>query len=185
MSLRFTCPACGCQGDLEVFLVEDEAKRFATRFAGMEPALGRAALAYLRLFKPPKQALRLARAARLIDELAELVDAGQVSRDERSGLRRAATPAMWAAGIEQMLANPPSGLPLSSHHYLRAVVFGVAEEAMAAAERKREDDRKSGRHRGTAQPGATDPAADRRAYAAQMLNLGAWSREQHDAHIKD
>lgn len=183
MSVRLTCPACGCQGDAEAFLVEDEAKRFAARFAGMEPALGRAVLGYLRLFKPPKQALRLARAAKLVEELVELIEPGTVCRDERNGSRRAAPQAIWAAAMEQMLSNPPSGLPLANHHYLRAVVWGLAEEAAAAAERKVEEDRKAGRHRAQPLAQPEDKAAARRAFARQMADLGSWTAEQVETYL--
>lgn len=183
MSIRLTCPACGCQGDAEAFLVEDEAKRFAARFAGFEPALGRAVLGYLRLFKPSKQALRLARAAKLVEELVELIEPGTVCRDERNGSRRTAPQAVWAAGMEQMLSNPPSGLPLANHHYLRAVVWGLAEEAAAAAERKVEEDRKAGRHRTPPKAEPEDKAAARRAFARQMVDLEKWTAEKAEAYI--
>lgn len=184
MSVRLTCPACGCQGDAEAFLVEDEAKRFAARFAAMEPALGRAVLGYLRLFKPARQALRLARAAKLVEELVELIEPGTVCRDERNGARRAAPEALWAAGMEQMLVSPPSGLPLANHHYLRAVVWGLADEAAAAAERKVEEDRKAGRHRAPTKAEPEDKAAARRAFARQMVDLGTWTQEQADEYLQ-
>ena len=68
----------------------------------------------------------------------DLPDAGEVSLlgkpysslsdDERNGVRRSASPAMWATGIEQMLAQRGSlTLPLENHNYLRAVVFGLAD----------------------------------------------------------
>ena len=151
MSMRLTCPACGCVGDVEAFVIEDEAKRLAVSFAAMDPALGRAVLSYLRLFKPHSQALRLGRAVKIVSELMALVESGTVCRDERTDVRRAATPSMWAAGIDQMLASPPSGLPLANHHYLRAVVFGIADSSEAKAEARVEEQRRAGQHR----PGET------------------------------
>lgn len=176
MSLRLTCPGCGCVGDVEAFLVEDEAKRLAVSFAAMDPALGRAVLSYLRLFKPHSQALRLGRAVKIVSELMALVESGTVSRDERTDVRRAATPSMWAAGIEQMLSSPPSGLPLANHHYLRAVVFGIADTTEAKAEAKLEEQRRAGQHR----PGETvvvkeDKVTNARRFAEQMVSLGKWT----------
>lgn len=184
MSLRMTCPACGCVGDAEAFLVEDEAKRLAVSFAAMDPALGRAVLSYLRLFKPHSQALRLGRAVKIVGELVDLVGSGTVCRDERTDVRRAATPSMWAAGIEQMLASPPSGLPLANHHYLRAVVFGIADSSEAKAEAKIEEQRRAGQHR----PGETvvikeDKLTNARRFAAQMVSLGKWSEADADDYI--
>ena len=184
MSLRMTCPACGRVGDAEAFLVEDEAKRLAVSFAPMDPALGRAVLSYLRLFKPHSQALRLGRAVKIVGELMVLVESGTVCRDERSDVRRAATPSMWAAGIEQMLASPPSGLPLANHHYLRAVVFGIADSSEAKAEAKIEEQRRAGQHR----PGETvvvkeDKLTNARRFAEQMVSLGKWTEAEADDYI--
>lgn len=131
MTVRVTCPACGCRGDVEAFLVEEEAKRMAAGFAELEPALGKAVLRYLRLFKPAKQELRAGRAAALIADLVEMISAGTVCKDERSGQRRPAPVAVWVEALEQTLAKPPLDTPLSNHHYLRAVAYGVAGEHQA------------------------------------------------------
>lgn len=143
MSLPGTCPSCGYHGEIEAFLIEPDAKRAVARAAALDAAVGRALPAYLRLFVPGKRGLRLNRAVRLIDELAAMVDTGTVCKDERVGVYRPATPAMWAAGMEHMLVNPPRGLPLENHNYLRTVVFGYADDADAAAERQREADTKA------------------------------------------
>lgn len=145
--MRATCPECGAQAHVATFFVEDDGKRLAMIVAGMPPELGRATLAYLGLFKPAKNALRLSRAAKIAAEVADLVASGSVSRDDRTGVRRQATAAHWAAGIEQMIgARANLTLPLESHGYLRAVVFGLADKQDAAAERKREEDARAGRH---------------------------------------
>jgi len=145
--MRATCPECGAQAHVAAFFVEDDGKRLAMTVAGLEPELGRAVLGYLGLFKPHKTALRMARAAKLAQEVADLVAAGEVCRDERSGVRRPTTPTQWAAGIEQMLAQRSSlTLPLESHGYLRAVVFGLADKADAAVERQREANARAGKH---------------------------------------
>lgn len=145
--MRATCPDCGAQAHVTAFFVGDDGKRLATVVAGMTPDLGRATLSYLGLFKPAKTGLRLARAAKLAAEIDTLASAGSVCRDERSGVHRSATPATWAAGIEQMLAQRATlTLPLDSHNYLRAVVFGLADKADAATERRKEADARVGKH---------------------------------------
>jgi hypothetical protein len=99
----------------------------------MEPRLGRAALAYMRLFSPAKRGLRTSRAIKLVEELMLLVKAGSVTRDARTSDCKPTSPAMWAAGIEQMLAQRERlSLPLDNHHYLRAVVFGIASDPQLA-----------------------------------------------------
>ena len=154
--MRATCPECGTQGHVAAFFVEDEGKRLAMAVAGMQPELGRAVMNYLGLFKPGKTALRLGRAAKLVDEVGQLVAAGTVCKDERTGVRRPAVAAHWVAGIETMLAQRGSmSLPLDSHNYLRAVVFGLADKADAKQERKREDDARSGRHLSNTTTGLT------------------------------
>lgn len=152
MSLPGTCPSCGYHGELEAFLIEPDAKRAVARAATLDAGVGRALPAYLRLFVAGKRGLRLSRAVTLIEDLADLIDAGTVCQDERVGVRRPATAAMWAAGMEQMLAKPPSGLPLTNHHYLRKIVFTIADDADAAAERKREADIKAAGKQRTSAP---------------------------------
>lgn len=145
--MHATCPHCAFQGEVEVFFADAEGKRLAAVMAELPPECGRAALAYLRLFKPPKTGLRMARAVKLAREVAELVTAGSVCKDERGGVRRPASPATWAAGIEQMLAQRDRlSLPLETHGYLRAVVFGLADQADAQLERQREANARAGRH---------------------------------------
>ena len=138
--MRITCPNCAETYPIEAGFAAADGKRLAVQFAELEPVLARAVISYLRLFKPPKSALRTARAIKIIEELRALVEPGTVCRDERSGLRRPATQAMWAGGIDQMLATPGKlSLPLANHHYLRAIVFGIADQADAKTERARED----------------------------------------------
>jgi len=173
--MRMTCPECGAQAHLAAFFVEDDGKRLAGLFAEMEPVLGRAVLGYLGLFKPAKNALRLSRAVKLTQELVALVNAGTVCRDERSGVRRAATPSLWAQGIETVLTQRSSlSLPLENHNYLRAVVFGLADKADAAAERQREEDARAGRHRsGVSAAVSETPLQTQLTWIAQQQHLGA------------
>jgi len=179
--MRMTCPECGAQAHIAAFFVEDDGKRLAGLFAEMEPVLGRAVLGYLGLFKPAKNALRLSRAVKLTQELVALVNAGAVCRDERHGVRRAATPGVWAQGIETMLSQRASlSLPLENHNYLRAVVFGLADKADAAAERQREADARAGRHRGGVSPAAVSetPLQTHMTWINQQLHLGAMTEAE-------
>jgi hypothetical protein len=127
--MRVQCPCCAEQYPLEAGLQDDNGKRLAALFAGLEPKLGRAVLAYLRLFSPAKRSLRMTRAIKLVEELVALVEAGAVSRDARTNESRPATSRMWALGIEQMLQQRERlQLPLENHNYLRAVVWGIATD---------------------------------------------------------
>jgi hypothetical protein len=137
--MQLCCPACDSVFPIAAGFAEADGKRLAALLADFEPALGRASIAYLALFKPAKSALRISRALRLVGELQQLVAGGDVAKDERTGVRRPTTPALWVQGIEQMLAQRAAlTLPLDSHGYLRAVVFGLADKADAQVERDRE-----------------------------------------------
>lgn len=147
--MHVTCPNCDTVFPIAAGFAEADGKRLAAVLAEFEPTLGRAVIAYLGLFKPLKTALRITRALRLVGELQALVAAGDVAKDERTGVRRPATASLWVAGIEQMLAQRSSlTLPLDSHGYLRAVVYGLADKADAAAEIQREDQARNRRRTG-------------------------------------
>lgn len=134
------------------------------------------------MFGAGKRGVQLRRAVKLIDDLVALVEAGSVCRDERGGVRRPATPGMWAIGIEQMLANPPSGA-LQNHHYLRAVVYGLADQADAAAERQREASARSGT-RTVAPPAPRETALHNRlAWLRQQFDYGQLDRAAYDAEV--
>ncbi|HEY0915716.1 MAG TPA: hypothetical protein VGE33_11960 [Thermomonas sp.] len=179
-----TCPHCAFQGEIEAFFVDDDGKRLAAVVAELPAECGRAVLAYLRLFKPPKTGLRTARAVKLAREVVALVAAGTVCKDERSGVRRPALPSMWAQGIEQMLAQRDRlSLPLESHGYLRAVVYGLADSVDAAAERQREADARVGKHlREGSEKSVSAPVESKLqnalAYIAQQVHVGTMSQEQ-------
>lgn len=186
--IRFTCPCCGADFPWEAGLVEADAKRLGAVLGDMEPPLARAAMSYLRLFKPAKTSLRLPRATKLLQELAALVAEGTVSRDERTGVRRPAPTSAWVAGIEQMLQQVDRlTLPLTAHGYLRQVVFGIADAADAATEKAREKDLREGRR--PAGPSPSRPVEDKLsnelAYLAQMLLYGRLDQAEHDAKAAD
>lgn len=182
-----TCPHCAFQAEIEAFFADDEGKRLAAVVAELPAECGRAVLAYLRLFKPPKTGLRTARAVKLAREVVALIASGAVAKDERTGVRRPAPPAMWAQGIEQMLAQRDRlSLPLETYGYLRAVVFGLADSADASSERQKEADARVGKH---LQAGSEKtPQAPREtklenalAYIAQQLRLGMLSADEAEA----
>ncbi|MCX7563757.1 hypothetical protein OS176_09470 [Xanthomonadaceae bacterium XH05] len=184
--MRVSCPCCATEFPIEAGMIEADGKRLAAMLAGMEPALARAVLGYLRLFKPAKQGLRLARAVKIVQELNELVDAGRVCADERAGVWRQAPVALWVAGIEQLLVTPPAGLPLGGHNYLRKVVFTLAEKHEAEAEKRLEENRRAGRHRtGPVVTQKDDRLTTAIQHADHMLYLGVWTREQRDARVAE
>lgn len=177
------CPSCGFSGEIEAFLVDPEARRAIARVAALEPAIGKLVGPYLRLFANGKRGVQLRRAVALIDELAALIDTGEVCRDERVGVRRPASPAMWAAGMDQMIGQPPSG-PLKNHHYLRAIVFGLADSADAQAERAREQNARAGRRVSGAETRVVDdPVTIALSWTRQQMELGGMTQDEADAYV--
>jgi len=180
--MRLTCPECGAQAHMAAFCVEDDAKRLAMLVAPMEPVLGRAVLDYLGLFRPAKRSTRLARLVKLTQELTRLIDAGTVCKDERGGVRRAASPLLWAQGIEIMLAQRARlSLPLDNHNYLRGVVFGLADKLDAKAEREREESARAGRQHQVGVSGQAAPESKLQAqlaWIAQQEHLGLMSQDE-------
>lgn len=186
--IRMTCPCCGSEFPWEAGLVEGDAKRLGAVLAGIEPPVARAAMAYLRLFKPAKTALRLTRATKLLQEIEALIREGTVCRDERSGVRRPAPAGLWVAGIEQMLAQAERlTLPLTGHGYLREVVFGLADKADALAERQREQALREGQRAPAASPTLMQPSklANELAFLRQMRDYKQIDQAEYDRRVAD
>jgi len=182
VSVTITCPSCGLQYPVDAGLIEGDGKRLAAVVAEMEPQLARTALAYLRLFKPPKSALRTARAVKILQELLELVKQETVCKDERGGIRRPAPPAAWCAGIEQMLQQPGRlSLPLSNHNYLRQIVFGLADAADANAERQRDQQIRSAPRGGSTD--SLEPMNNHLRWLGEQLKRGLIDQAGHDAQV--
>ena len=182
-----SCPSCAFQGEIEAFFADGDGKRLAAIMAELPPECARALMGYLRLFKPAKTGLRPARWLKLSSQVLDLVRAGSVCRDERSGVRRPATPLLWAEGMEIMLAQRDSlTLPLETHGYLRAVVFGLADKADAAIERQKEAHARAGKHlvtpsgKSDAQVGET-PLERQMKWIKQMEEVGGFTPEEAEA----
>lgn len=142
--MKITCPECQSQFPLSAGLLDAEAKRFGVALGACDPSLARALVSYLGLHKPAKTVLRLAKATRIVEEVAGLAASGEV---HRNGVNRQASVSMWVQAIETMLdSRGKLRLPLSGHGYLMEIVFSLADQADAAAEREREADKRAGRH---------------------------------------
>ncbi|MGP1666583.1 MAG: hypothetical protein ACTS5I_11865, partial [Rhodanobacter sp.] len=103
-------------------------------------------------------------------------------------VRRPAPASAWVAGIEQMLQQSDRlTLPLTAHGYLRQVVFGIADNADAVAEKTHEKALREGRR--PAGPSPSRPIEDKLtnalAYLTQMLRYGRLTQDEHDAQVAD
>ena len=155
------CPCCHARFSAAAALLGEDGRRLIERLAKLGE-LGEDVLRYLELFRPAGRALGWSRAARLADDLIEDVQAARV---RRRGVDRAAPRDLWRRGVAQLLARRDAGgltLPLRSHGYLREVVWRLAEEAAARAERADEEARRRAGPRTGGGPQRIDPgrAAD-------------------------
>jgi hypothetical protein len=176
--MRVCCPVCDTEFPVEAGFAEADGKRLAAVLAGLDGVLGRTLLGYLRLWKPAKTQLRVAKAVKIAQEVAALVDTGEV---RRGGIGRPATSIMWAAGIEQMLGSRDKlRLPLTSHGYLIEVVFGMADRVDAAQERSQEQNLRKGDRREAPPPAAASKLQSELEAIDQFERLGGLTPEEAD-----
>ncbi len=135
-ALTLVCPVCAATFPVEAGL-HDAAARQALKAALSlwPPALSAPLFGYLALHRPAKQALRLPKLARLLDELVELVSSGTVTRHRET---RPADPTAWGAGLAEVLKLAEAGtltLPLQGHGLLAEIVHRQAGQRQTQTQR--------------------------------------------------
>lgn len=134
--MKLTCTACGCTGSVEQFTADADARTALALALTLPAGVGAVAVRYIGLFRPAKRGLTWDRVLKLLGEIAEMVKAGQV---ERRGKSCPATPALFAAAMQQMLdGRERLDLPLQSHGYLVAIVAGDSPREAAQLEAQTE-----------------------------------------------
>ena len=149
--MLLTCPACAARFSLEA-AVEDAEARGALAKAFELSELGPQVAAYLGLFRPPKRALAWRRVRRLVSELVETIEAGEIHRRGRAWTIE---PGAFALGLAAVIERRDQGkltTPLKDHAYLFETVINHSERLAGEAERKRDEER-----RGRPRPGPTPP----------------------------
>lgn len=137
--MHLTCPCCAARFPVEAALTDDAARVAVAAALKLPAPLGDLTLRYLGLFRPAQRALAWDRAAKLLQELLEPIQAAQV---RRNGCDWAAPLELWRQGLEQVLeARERLTLPLKGHGYLFEVVAGMASKSKGAAEVKAEKQR--------------------------------------------
>lgn len=119
--MNLICPNCNARLSLEALAEDAEARKLFGLLSQHEQAAG-AMVQYLQLFKPPKQALRWARALKLAKELLAIADRAGCLDDQlaEACLRTvAAMEGKRARGDWQ---------PLNSHRYFEKVLAAVQDE---------------------------------------------------------
>lgn len=136
--MKLVCPACGAAASAEIF-VNDATARQALKLAAEMPAdVGKRALGYVGMFRNPdkeSRGLRWDKALRLLHEINLLIQQSEIQL--RGKASRKCTPGIWAQAMERMIERPPSRLPLTSHGYLTAIAWEIANEADKAADARR------------------------------------------------
>lgn len=150
--MRVTCPSCGAVNSLDALIGHEAARMLLVRALDQTP-VGRRLIRYVALFRPARRQLSWDRAANLLGELLDMIQAGRI---ERHGRLWAAPEAAWVSALDDLLARRDEGklvTPLKSHGYLLEMLTGQADKVEAAAER-RDEDRRAGRTRIGGQPPA-------------------------------
>lgn len=146
--MQIACPVCFARFALEAGRLDADARRAVALLGGFEGVPAGLLVEYLGLFRTPARGLPWRRAARLLEELAEVWRAGAVRRRGRDW---PLTPGAWREGLEAVAARGRSGgldLPLRRHAYLYEVLAHAADRAGAEEERRREEALRSAPRRG-------------------------------------
>lgn len=161
------CPDCGCARPLSDYLADADARAALAAALECPAPLARLIPPYLALHAPAGRRVQMGKLARTIRELADLVQAGTVTRARET---LPAPLAAWQRGLEEVLAARDAGtlsLPLSGHGYLCEVVHRQARAAGARSARETAPNHPSHRPFDAA-PGQTE--ADIRADKARALS---------------
>jgi hypothetical protein len=148
IDMHLTCPCCNARFPVESSLTDDAARRAVAAALRMPPPLGDMVLRYLGCFRPNKQALGWGRAARLIDELMELIASAEVSRNN---VTRVAPMDVWRHALEETLEARDLGtldIPLKNGHaYLEEVAWRESGRRKGRREQRTEDAARSRQHK--------------------------------------
>lgn len=141
---NLTCPVCSATVNFEQLLGRLETDRTFDRLIAVSVPLGTLVLEYLTLFAPAKQRLTQTKKLRLIAQLLPDLERRAITHKGRDW--DAPLPA-WAAAMDQMLAaraNDRLALPMTGHGYLYSVVAALANQHEGAAEKRSEEERRTG-----------------------------------------
>lgn len=167
--MKLPCPACGAVCSLEAWFNDQAFRAMVVAAAEAAEIAGARVVRYVGLFRPKTRSLSPDKAAKLFSEIRDLAKTRELNWD-RKGLRRI-SPAIWGEAIDRMLANPPSGLPLANHNYLRAIAWAMADEADRAHEAERTSAENSGtwKRSGSSEPQGLGQVLDKIAGSADCV----------------
>ena len=140
----FTCTSCGAEQDVIAMFAQVDDERALARLVALSIPLGTRVLQYVALFKPEKHRLSMAKKIKLITQLLPDLERKAITYKGRDW---DAPLASWAQAIDQMTAARNVGrleLPMKGHGYLYAVLASMGNAIEAQAEKKREEERRTG-----------------------------------------
>ncbi len=155
MAWTNTCPSCGAEEPLEALILriidDEEARRAIHDVIVLSLPLGAHLMRYIRLHKPPKQKLRMARLRELLVELATDMKRGAI---DRHGREWPVSVDDWRGAFDAVFAAVDKGTltpPLQGNGYLYQVLSRKADQAEGAQEGQREQARRIAPQRDTVQ----------------------------------
>ena len=122
--MNIICPHCNSRLELTALAEDAEARKLFGLLKDCGPAAS-AMVAYLGLFKPPKQALRWTRALKLAEEVLAMLDPLEATLDEL------ATACLRTVAALDERRKGSEWQPLTSHRYLARVLDAVLAEGGA------------------------------------------------------
>ena len=141
---NLTCPVCSSAVTFEQLLGRLETDRTFDRLVSVSVPLGNLVLQYLTLFAPEKQRLTQTKKLRLIAQLLPDLERRAITHKGRDW---PVPLPVWAAAMEQMLAARAAErlvLPMTGHGYLYSVLAAQANQHEGAAEKRHEEERRTG-----------------------------------------
>ena len=120
--MKTRCPCCGATMSLDALLAHDDARDVLRALVALGGELGKGAVLYAGMHRPGKSELSWGRLAKILGELLEAMQAGEITRN---GQRYPAPQAAWLWAFAEMRKRRDAGsltLPLNGHGYLYEVL---------------------------------------------------------------
>lgn len=120
--MKTRCPCCGATTSLDALVAGDDARDALRALMGIGGDLARGAVVYAGMHRPGKSELSWERLAKILGELLEAMQAGEITRN---GQRYPAPQAAWLWAFAEMRKRRDAGsltLPLKGHGYLYEVL---------------------------------------------------------------
>lgn len=153
--MRLTCPSCGAVASLEAWTIDEKVRWYLKIISELPGPVAVNVPQYLGLFRDPasRRGLSWARVKTLLVQLKERVEASEIQWKNKAPRPNSAR--AWGMAMEKIIQNPPERLPLTSHGYLRAIAYDIADELHAHEEREAEESRRYPYHRVCQRPDDT------------------------------